>query len=119
MSDASRNVLESLTKNYMWIRTLTRPSRCQNKLGKAEDAYRAALSASATRTSASTDASSSSSQGRSESSTTAAGGVTIPSSASLVSPRTKELHGAVETLSGAAIQHAGYVAMENAKKAFA
>ena len=120
MSDASRKVLESLTKNYMWIRTLTRPTGYQNKLEKAEDAYRSALSSSSTRTSASTDSATSSSQGRSEmTKATVTSSSGTPSSASLVSPRTKDLHAAVETLSAAAIQHAGFVAMENAKKAFA
>ena len=120
MSDASRKVLESLTKNYMWIRTLTRPTGYQNKLEKAEDAYRSALSSSSTRTSASTDSATSSSQGRSDmTKATVTSSSGTPSSASLVSPRTKDLHAAVETLSAAAIQHAGFVAMENAKKAFA
>ena len=95
MSEASRAVLESLTQNYLWIRTLTRPSGHLDTLSKGTDAYQEALASSSTTQ-------------RSE------------ASAGLVSPRTKDLHGAVETLAQAAIQHSEQVAMEEAKdKVFA
>ena len=115
MSNASRLVLESLTKNYLWIRTLTRPTGYQGTLDKAEDTYRAALASNASRTTSSAETGSQSSGAAST-----AGSSAGPASANLVSARTSDLHTAVETLSVAVIQQAGHVAMENAKdKVFA
>eukprot|EP00977_Amphora_coffeiformis_P008553 scaffold1936_cov154-Amphora_coffeaeformis.AAC.3 len=124
MSNASRLVLESLTKNYLWIRTLTRPTGYQGTLEKAEDAYSAALASNALRTTASTTdgGSQTSSSGTATASATAGGSSSSsgPASANLVSARTKDLHAAVEILSEAVVQHAGHVAIENAKdKVFA
>lgn len=117
MSNASRKVLESLTKDYLWIRTLTRPTGYRSTLAKAEEAYKQALTSSATRTGASAD--SAPFQVRSEQSSGAT--TTTPSAPAagsltgLVSPRTNDLHVAVQSLSRAAIQHAGNFAMETAK----
>jgi COP9 signalosome complex subunit 5 len=90
MSDASRAVLESLTKNYLWIRTLTRPSGHLDKLATATDAYEQAMT-------------SGSSNQRPDTATV------------LVSSRTKELHGAVNILAEAAVQQADHMGMEQAK----
>ena len=106
MSEASRKVLESLTQNYLWIRNLTRPMQYQTTLEKAQGAYKAALGSSATRTSGSTPT---------ESTTTATTPSSVVGAANLVSPRTKELHAAVEIMCDAAAQHAAHLSLENAK----
>jgi COP9 signalosome complex subunit 5 len=96
MSQASRNVLESLTKNYLWIRSLTRPTGFQPTLEKASDAYQAALASSSTRDSAMRG--------------------TADTVGGIVSPRTKDLHTAVRTLSEAAVQQASQVSLQNTKE---
>lgn len=107
--------IRSLTKNYLWIRTLTRPTGCQSCLEKSEGAFRAALASNANRANPSAESGS-----QSAGTSTSTGGSSGPASSNLVSARTKDFHSAVETFTDGVIQQTGNVSMENAKdKVFA